>query len=451
MRILAVLTLLTVGFAACATAAERSPNVVFILADDLGYGDVGCFGQQRFETPHLDRLAERGMRLTQHYAGSTVCAPSRCALMTGLHTGHTPVRGNREFKPEGQVPMPADTVTLAELLKRSGYATGCFGKWGLGYPGSASAPLKMGFDHFYGYNCQRHAHRYYTDYLWDDGERVEIDPTAYTHDLIFDRALEFVRTNGRRPFFCFLPVTIPHAAMEAPEEARAPFRKQFARFDETVGKYAGSEVTNPIASFAAMVTRLDGDVGRMMALLEELGLSENTLVVFTSDNGPHVEGGHDPRFFDSNGPYRGFKRDLYEGGIRMPTIACWPGKVAAGSESDFVSAGWDWLPTLCEAAGNEPPKSIDGISLLPTLTGRGEQPTHEYLYWDYPEVGGREAIRRGDWKAIRYRVNKNPNSTPELYNLETDPSETTNVAAEHPDIVAELAELMRTARREPTR
>lgn len=438
--------LFTATLLATPATAERPPNLVFVLADDLGYGDLGCFGQHRFTTPRLDGLAANGMRLTQHYAGSTVCAPSRCALMTGLHTGHCPVRGNTEHKPEGQRPMPGEVTTLADLLQRAGYATGAFGKWGLGYPGSESDPLNSGFDRFFGYNCQRHAHRYYTEYLWDNGQRIEIDPSEYSHDLIFEQALDFVRENRDRPFFCYLPVTIPHAAMEAPEEARAPFRKQFSQFEETIGEYAGSEVVNPIASFPAMVQRLDGDVGRLIDLLAELGLTDDTLIVFTSDNGPHLEGGHDPEFFDSNGPYRGFKRDLYEGGIRMPTIACWPGKIARGSESEFASAGWDWLPTLCELAGVEPPSGLDGVSLIPMLTATGEQAAHEYLYWEFHDKGGRQAVRRGPWKAVRYNVAKRPNGTPELYNLQSDPGETDNVADEHPAITAELTQLLNDAR-----
>lgn len=382
MRVLLAL-LFAASLLASQALADRPPNIVFVLADDLGYGDLGCFGQRRFTTPRIDALAAKGMRLTQHYAGSTVCAPSRCALMTGLHTGHCHVRGNTEHKPEGQVPMPGEIVTLADRLKEAGYATGAFGKWGLGYPGSQSDPLNSGFDRFFGYNCQRHAHRYFTDYLWDDDRRVDIDPSVYTHDLIFEQALTFVRDNRDRPFFCFLPVTIPHAALEAPEDAVTPFREAYPQFEDRTGKYAGVTTRNPAAAFAAMVTRLDGDVGRLVDLLDELGLTDETLIVFTSDNGPHQEGGHQPKFFDSNGPFRGFKRDLYEGGIREPTIVHWPGHVPAGSESDFASAGWDWLPTLCELAASETPPGLDGVSLVATLTGEGRQAEHDYLYWEF--------------------------------------------------------------------
>lgn len=444
MRLFA-LALLLCSCASINVAAERPPNIVFVLADDLGYGDLSCFGQKRFTTPRLDALAARGMKLTQHYAGSTVCAPSRCALMTGLHTGHCAVRGNREHQGEGQEPMPGDVVTMANLLKDAGYATGAYGKWGLGYPGSASDPLRSGFDEFFGYNCQRHAHRYYTDYLWDGDRRVEIDANDYTHELIFDRALDFIRAHKDGPFFCFLPVTLPHAAMEAPEEDRAPFRKEFAQFENVVGKYDGVEVTNPIASFPAMVRRLDGDVGRLVDLLTELGIDEDTIVVFTSDNGPHHEGGHDPRFFDSNGPFPGYKRDLYEGGIREPTIAYWPGHIAAGSESAFASAGWDWLPTFCDLASIATPAGLDGVSLKPTLTGTGEQQPHDYLYWEFHEQGGKQAIRRGPWKAVRLSAKKNPHATPELYNLDNDPGETTNLAESETALLAQLVVLMNEA------
>lgn len=426
--------------------SAAAPNVVFILADDLGYGDVGCFGQQRFETPHIDALAARGIRLTQHYAGSTVCAPSRCALLTGLHTGHAPIRGNTEHRPEGQLPMPGAMVTLPDLLRHAGYTTGAFGKWGLGYPGSESDPLHSGFDRFFGYNCQRHAHRYFTDYLWDDNRRTAIDPAAYTPDLIMGRAAEFLRADHGGPFFCYLAITLPHAAMEAPEAARAPHRKRFARFESRVGEYAGVRVQNPVASFAAMVGRVDELVGEVTAILEERGLAEETLVVFTSDNGPHREGGHDPEFFDSNGPFRGFKRDLYEGGIRVPTIVAWPGSVPAGATSDLASAGWDWLPTIGDVAGVDVPAWLDGVSLAPTLLGRGRQTPHEDLYWEFHEQGGKQALRRGDWKAVRLDWISRPDGPIELYNLSTDPGETRNVAAAHPEVAADLARRMSATR-----
>ncbi|MCB1093682.1 MAG: sulfatase-like hydrolase/transferase, partial [Verrucomicrobiae bacterium] len=285
----------------------------------------------------MDRLATEGMRFTDHYSGSTVCAPTRCSLMTGLHTGHTFVRGNREVKPEGQAPMPTDIVTIPRLLKGAGYATGAFGKWGLGAPGSESDPAEH-FDLFFGYNCQREAHNYYTDHLWKNRERVELDGKTYSHDVILGEALEFIRAHRESPFFVYLPVTIPHAAMHVPEEEMTPFRKQFPQFEDTIGKYAGPEVRNPVAAFAAMMTRLDRGVGELLDLLKELKLDDNTLVMLSSDNGPHQEGGHQPDFFDSNGPLRGHKRDVTEGGIRAPLLARWPGKIEAGSVSHLVSA-----------------------------------------------------------------------------------------------------------------
>ncbi|MEZ6092278.1 MAG: sulfatase-like hydrolase/transferase, partial [Pirellulaceae bacterium] len=298
-----------------ACAQSTSPNIIYILLDDAGYGDLSCYGQTKFQTPNIDRLASEGMKFTQHYSGSTVCAPTRCCLMTGVHTGHSYVRGNREVKPEGQAAMPADIVTIPRLLKSAGYATGAFGKWGLGAPGSSSDPAEH-FDQFFGYNCQREAHNYYPNHLWKNRQRIALDGETYTATLIGDAALRFIRDNKDRPFFAFLPVTIPHAAMHAPESYVSPFRKRFPEFEDVIGKYSGPQVKNPVAAFAGMMTLLDEQVGQILDLLAELQLDENTLVMLTSDNGPHQEGGHRPEFFDSNGPLRGHKRDLYEGGIR---------------------------------------------------------------------------------------------------------------------------------------
>lgn len=442
----ATLVCVAASFVGVRGASGSPPNFVFVLADDMGYGDLGCYGQRRIETPHIDALAAEGVRLTQHYSGSTVCAPSRCAFMTGRHTGHTSVRGNREQQPEGQASFADDVPTLAQRLQAAGYATGAFGKWGLGYPGSGSEPRDLGFDEFFGYNCQRHAHRYYTDYLWDGGRRVDFDPTTYTHTPIYDRGLEFIRANAGQPFFCFLAVAIPHAAMEAPEVERAVWRERFAEFDEVVGEYADSQTANPIASFAAMMTILDRDVGRLSDLLEELGIADNTIVVFTSDNGPHVEGGHDPEFFDSAGGLRGVKRDLYEGGIRVPAIVRWPSRVPAGRTVDHVSANWDWLPTVCDAADVAVDEPIDGLSMVPALTGEGEQAEHPHLYWEFPYRGGRQAIRRGDWKAVRYDVATNPDRRPELYHLPSDPAESTDLSADRPQLADELGALMDASR-----
>lgn len=436
MRILILLltTLVSLPAMAADQPTER-PNIVYILLDDAGYGDLSCYGQQKFQTPNIDRLAKEGMKFTQHYSGSTVCAPTRCSLMTGVHTGHSYVRGNREVKPEGQAAMPADIVTIPRLLQTAGYTTGAFGKWGLGAPSSPSDPAEH-FDLFFGYNCQREAHSYYPEHLWRNLQKVPMDGETYSATVIMDEALKFVRSNREKPFFLFLPVTIPHAAMHAPEEYVAPWRKQFPQFENKIGKYSGPEVRNPIAAFAGMMTLLDDQVGQLMQLLQKLDLDRNTLVMLSSDNGPHQEGGHDPVFFDSNGPLKGHKRDLYEGGIRAPLIARWPGRIQAGSESNLVSAHWDMLPTFCELAGVEAPADIDGLSLVPELTGRGTQPQHEVLYWEFYERGGKRAVRFGKWKAVQRNLRSVDQTTGvELYDLSEDVGEDHNVAAEHPEQV----------------
>jgi arylsulfatase A-like enzyme len=423
--------------------AADKPNLVYILLDDAGYGDLSCYGQKKFQTPNIDRLASEGMKFTQHYSGSTVCAPTRCVLMTGLHTGHSFVRGNREVKPEGQAPMPADIVTIPRLLKEAGYVSGAFGKWGLGAPGSESDPAEH-FDLFYGYNCQREAHSYYPDHLWKNHERIELDGETYAHDPIMDEALQFVRDNKSDPFFLFLPITIPHAAMHVPDSYSAPFRKQFSEFNGVIGKYSGPPVDNPVAAFAGMMTKLDEDIGRLLDLLKELEIDENTLVLFTSDNGPHKEGGHKPDFFDSNGPLKGYKRDLYEGGIRAPLLARWPGKIEAGSVSDLISAHWDMLPTLCELGGAMIPAGIDGLSIVPTLMGKSDaQEQHESLYWEFYEGGGKRALRFGEWKAVQLGIGKQGFDAPiELYDLSSDLGEENNIAADHPDLVKKARAMM---------
>jgi arylsulfatase A-like enzyme len=426
-------------------AQQRKPNIIYIMADDLGYGDLSCFGQQKFATPNLDKLAAEGIKFTDYYAGSTVCAPTRCVLMTGVHTGHCYVRGNREVKPEGQAPMPADIFTLPRMLKQAGYVTGMFGKWGLGAPGSPSDPVEH-FDVFYGYNCQRQAHTYYPKHLWSNNKKVLLDGKTYTADLIADQLLQFVKDNQDRAFFAYVPFTIPHAAMHVPEDDHAPFRKKFPEFESKVGRYSGPPVQNPIAAFAGMVTRMDRQIGHLMALLKELGIDDDTIVSFTSDNGPHKEGGHDPIFFDSNGPLRGHKRDLYEGGIRVPFIARWPGHIKPGTTCSHPVAMWDVLPTCAEIAGVAAPQGIDGISYLPALLGQMDrQESHKYLYWEFYERGGKQAVRVGNWKAVRNNVNKDPESPPELYDLSRDIGETENVAADHPDLLKKLEGYMQDA------
>lgn len=434
-----------------------APNIIYILVDDLGYGDLGCYGQEKFATPMLDKLAAQGMRFTRHYSGSTVCAPSRSVLMTGLHTGHTPIRGNREVKPEGQAPLPAETFTLAEMLKEAGYVTGAFGKWGLGYPGSEGDPLNQGFDFFYGYNCQRYAHRYYPEYLWENDKRVYLEGNDWTQtqtyapDLIHEKTLEFIQKNKDRPFFAFVPIVLPHAELIVPDdEIYDRFKGSFPEeaYLGPPGADYGPEMqipgycsqAYPRATFAAMIQRIDHYVGEIVSTLKEEGISEKTVVMFTSDNGPHVEGGASPVFFNSGGGLRGVKRDLYEGGIRVPFIVSWPGTIPEGKTSGHISAFWDVLPTISDLAGLNPP-SNDGISFLPTLTG-GEQAKHSFLYWEFHEQGGKQAILKENWKAVRLGVRDKPEGRVELYHLETDPGEAKDVAGDFPDLADELEKLM---------
>ena len=430
----------------------KRPNIIFILTDDLGYGDLGCFGQKTIRTPNIDRLAAEGMRFTDHYAGSTVCAPSRCCLMTGLHSGHSLVRGN------ARVPLRPSDVTVAELLKQAGYTTGIIGKWGLGEADSTGIPNRQGFDYWFGYLNQRHAHNYYPKYLWRNEQKVELENEVshiiggrdrtpggvatkrveYSHDLFAEEALRFVEKNKDNNFFLYLALTIPHANNEAGNKGMEV---------PSHGPYTNKDWPEPQKGHAAMITRMDGDIGRLMAKLKTLGLDESTFVLFSSDNGPHKEGGADPAFFKSSGPLRGYKRALYEGGIRVPTIARWPGKIKAGTVTDHISAFWDFLPTCCDLAGINTPEGIDGISMLPTLLGQNaKQKKHEFLYWEFHEQGKRQAVRMGDWKGIRQNVAKNPNGPIELYYLKNDISEQNNVANRHPQIVAKIEDLMRSAR-----
>ncbi|MDX1564222.1 MAG: arylsulfatase [Phycisphaeraceae bacterium] len=442
------LCLLFTGAIAPAEAADK-PNIIFIMLDDAGYGDLSCFGQSKFETPHIDRLAAEGMKLTDHYSGSTVCAPTRCVLMTGFHTGHAYIRGNKEVRPIGQHPIPKETVTVAERLKAAGYATGAFGKWGLGNPGSEGDPVHQGFDEFFGYNCQRNAHTYYPTWLFHNLKKVSLDGKTYSEDLILEKMLTFVRSNKDKPFFCYWPITVPHAAMHVPAKYHDPFRKKFPQFENKIGKYKGPKVRNPIAAFAGMMVKMDEGVGRLVALLKELNIDRNTLIVFTSDNGPHREGGHNPVFFDSNGPFRGFKRDLSEGGIRVPTIAWWPGRIQAGSVSDHPSAHWDFMPTACEVAGVKPPENIDGISYLPTLLGKdGDQKKHDYLYWEFHERGGKRAARWGSYKAIQLKMSKPKPGPIAVYDLSKDPQEKDNLADKRPELVEQARKIFAEAHTE---
>lgn len=432
---------------------QKQPNIIYILADDLGYGDLSCYGQEKFKTPNIDKLASQGVLFTQHYSGSTVCAPSRSALLTGMHTGHTVVRGNKEVQPEGQYPIPDETFTLAEVMKKAGYKTGAFGKWGLGFPGSEGDPINQGFDEFYGYNCQRLGHHYYPDHLWSNKDSIVLNENSdllkdvYAPSLIHDKTLQFIEKNKSKPFFLYVASIIPHAELAAPEAIIKKYRNKF--LPEKVfngvdngpeyrkGSYGSQRESH--AAFVAMVDVLDQQVGDIISKVDELGIADNTIIIFTSDNGPHEEGGADPNYFDSNGLLKGKKRDLYEGGIRVPMIAKWPGKIKEGSETDHISAFWDVFPTLADVTGIETPKNIDGISFLPELLGnKSEQKKHDYLYWEFHEKGGRQAIRMGDWKAVKYNVLKTPNKPMELYNLANDIGEENNVAMQFPDIVKEM-------------
>ena len=438
-------------------AQHKRPNIIFILADDLGYGDVGFNGQKLINTPNLDRLAAEGIRFNQFYSGTAVCAPSRSSLMSGQHTGHTFIRGNLGVEPEGQYPIPDSLNTMAEVLKKAGYKTGAFGKWGLGPVNSEGDPNKQGFDRFYGYNCQSLAHRYYPTHLWDNDKKVILKENGdlqyhkqYAPDLIQKEALSFIDENKESPFFLFLPYTLPHAELLVPDDSifqyykgkfpEKPYQGQDYEKGTRPGGYASQQY--PHATFAAMVARLDLYVGQVLERLKKLGLDENTLVIFTSDNGPHLEGGADPVFFNSGGGLRGVKRDLYEGGIRVPFAARWPGVIHANQQSEFVGAFWDLVPTFATLAGTQQPQGTDGISFVNALTGVGDQREHAYLYWEFHEQGGKQAVRYGKWKGVKLGVLKNRNASLELYDLTNDVQEKRNVASEHPDVVKEIQQFM---------
>ena len=440
---------------------STKPNIIYILADDLGYGDLGCYDQQKIKTPNIDKLAAQGMLFTQHYAGTAVCAPSRSSLLTGQDTGHTPIRGNMHVDPEGQAPLPASSFTIAKMLQQAGYTTGGFGKWGLGFITSEGDPNKQGFDEFYGYNSQTLAHNYYPGHLWDNHDKIVLTGNTgdqykqYSADMIQKRVLKFVEDNKDHPFFIYYATTIPHAELVVPEDKMADFQGKFPPEHPYEGAEPGDKKfrlgaygsqPEPHAAFAAMVTLLDQQVGELMAKLKELDLDKNTLVVFSSDNGPHLEGGADPDYFDSNGPLKGYKRDLYEGGIREPMIAWWPGEIKEGSRTDLISAFWDVMPTFADLVGAPTPDSIQGISFLPTLLGKEGQKEHDHMYWEFHEYDGRQAIRKGNWKYVSYNVLDPEKKTVELYDLSTDIGEENNVANLHPDIVEEMQNILKDAR-----
>ena len=432
-----------------AKPGPKTPNIIFILADDLGYGDLGCYGQTRIKTPHLDKLAAEGMRFTQCYAGSTVCAPSRATLMTGQHTGHTLIRGN------AAVALRPQDVTVAEMLKSAGYKTAAIGKWGLGLENTTGVPQKKGFDQWLGYLDQTHAHNYYPEYLWRFDPATGYDGKLpltknennrkgqYAPDLFTAAALNYVRINQPEeasqftPFFLYLAYTTPHANNES---TRATGNGMEVPSD---APYTGERWSQPEKNKAAMITRLDADIGKLLARLDEMQIATNTVIFFSSDNGPHQEGGNDPKFFESQGGLRGIKRDLYEGGIRVPMIVRWPGIVPAGRVSEQVWAFWDFLPTVADIAGGKIPAGIDGISMLTALTGY-KQKNHEFLYWEFHEGGSKQAVRMQDWKAVRLA----PGQPLELYNLKTDRAELLDVAGENPAVIAQIEAYLKTARTE---
>ena len=459
--------LLTAGgaLAGCAQKQEAPrPNVVFILADDLGWGDLGCYGQQLIETPNIDALARAGVRFTQCYSGTAVSAPSRSCLLTGTHSGHTAIRGNLPAKgrpgiPEGQQELPAGSRTIFHDFREAGYRTGAFGKWGLGYITTEGNPAAQGVDEFFGYNCQTLAHSYYPDHLWENDTKILLEDNVpeipygqgtYSADLIHQKSLEFMEqaVADGKPFFMWYPTTIPHAELIVPEDeiiqkyrAKFPEETPWAGQDQghprfRIGGYGSC--AEPHATFAAMVTRLDKYVGELVAKLKELGVYDNTIILFASDNGPHQEGGADPDFFNSNGPWRGYKRDLYEGGVRVPMIVSWPGHIAPGTDSDFMCTFWDMMPTFRTVLDRDAQVSdMDGISLLPLLEGRPEEQTeHDFLYFEFAERHS-QAARIGPWKLVRLGINSESDHY-ELYNLDEDPGEEHDVIADHPDQVEAL-------------
>ena len=435
--------------------AER-PNIIYILADDLGWGDLGCYGQKTLKTPNLDRMAKEGMRFTRHYAGSTVCAPSRCVLMTGLHTGHARIRGN------GRGQLQSTDTTFATLLQKSGYQTGCFGKWGIGNPPPLDDPKIHGFDEFFGYINMYHAHNYYPEFLVKNGRKVKLRNVLfddwktkrtgpqyegagvaritkdYAPKLIADQLIDYIQkasVNKSKPFFAYYALNIPHANNEAGSEKRIGFDGMRV---PNWGSHANLDIPDQEKGFARMIDFIDKDVGRILSVIKKLGIDEDTIVMFSSDNGPHQEGGHKMEFFNSNGPLRGMKRDLYEGGIRVPFIVRWPGQVPAKKTSHHISGFQDIFPTLLELGQVQNKHEVDGISMLPTLLDKKGQKQHDYLYWEFTERSGTTAILKGNWKGIRRNTKKNPNGPIEIYNLNKDLGETRNIATEKKSLIEEF-------------
>ena len=442
------------------SAATQKPNIIYILADDLGYNELGSYGQKNIKTPHIDALAKSGMKFSQHYSGSAVCAPTRACFITGQHSGHSQVRNNSAgiFKNpaskknpagEGQYPLERGTETIGKVLQKAGYETCAVGKWGLGGPFNEGSPNKQGFDHFFGYLCQRQAHNYFPTHLWRNEKMVELDGNEggkqllgkhYAPDLINKEVLEFIDKNHKKPFFLYYATIIPHVSLQVPENdpALAEYRKQWPDEEPYTGNRGYIPNKTPHATYAAMITRMDRYIGNVVAKLKEKGVYENTLIIFTSDNGPTNAGGGGASYFNSAGDLRASKGSLYEGGIRVPFVASWPGKIKPGSESDHISAGWDMLATFAEISGEKLKSKTDGLSILPSLTGKGEQQVHDHLYW---ELGSQQAVRKGDWKAYRRSGGK-----VFLYDLSKDIGEKNNLAGKEEKILAEMTELFTSSR-----
>ncbi len=453
MKHIYILFLVLAGVCFDLQAKKQSPNVIYILADDLGYGDLSCYGQKKIKTPNIDKLASEGMKFTQHYSGNTVCSPSRAGLMTGLHPGVNYIRGNVG---DERMAAPAKELTiLPEVFKAAGYSTGAFGKWGLGVTHSKDIqnPLQQGFDKYSGWESQMIAHTYYPSHIVRDGKKIPLKEGTYVHDEIMQDAFDFIEDNAKskKPFFCYIPTAIPHAAMHAPKELHEKWRKVFPQFDNVTGNYSAGKgekcpkVINPVAGFAGMMEHLDNNVGTILELLKKYKIDDNTLVIFSSDNGAHAEGGHKYQFWNSTGSLRGMKRDMHEGGIRVPMLARWPKKIKEGTISNHISAFWDVLPTMCELVGQKIPTQNSGISFLHALENKGiNKKEHDYLYFEFTKSSKgivSRAVRMGKWKGFMEEAKQKI----ELYDLEKDPYEKTDISAQHPEIVAKIKAVIKEA------
>lgn len=468
--LLAICLMVPFLFSSAFAQSNRRPNIIYIYADDLGYGELGCYGQSKIQTPHLDRLAREGMRFTQHYSSAPVCAPARCMLMTGKHPGHSYIRGNYElggFEDElegGQMPLHEGAYTIATMLKEKGYATGMIGKWGMGVVGTTGSPLQHGFDYYYGYLDQKQAHNYYPTHLWENDRRISLNNPVfnvhtrldrksatdedfkkfigkeYAPELMTAKAMNFINTHQQQPFFLYLPYTLPHLALQVPEKYLSKYAGKMGD-SAYYGEKGYAPCLMPRATYAAMISFLDEQVGQLLEKLKQLGLEEETIVFFSSDNGTSLSAGVDPVYFNSTAGLRGLKMELYEGGIRVPFVARWPGKIPANTSSDHISVQYDLMASLAELTGIQT-KATDGISFLPTLLGKNsQQKKHASLYFEYPENGGQIAVRLDRWKGVKKNMRKDPRAEWELYDLSSDPFEKNNLAAQNPTIIQKISEI----------